>query len=73
MTTMTVDSNTSPQSSQEASQPAADVSSNGLDSSRDYRQTVGKIEVANTKMSMRDVNVSYGDKQAVFGVDLDIA
>ncbi|MDG2035375.1 MAG: phosphate ABC transporter ATP-binding protein PstB [Pseudomonadales bacterium] len=70
---MTVDSNTSPQSSQEASQPAADVSSNGLDSSRDYRQTVGKIEVANTKMSMRDVNVSYGDKQAVFGVDLDIA
>ncbi|MFB1001283.1 MAG: phosphate ABC transporter ATP-binding protein PstB [Pseudomonadales bacterium] len=24
-------------------------------------------------MSMRDVNVSYGDKQAVFGVDLDIA
>ena len=73
MTTMTVDSNTSPQSSQKASQPAADVSSNGLDSSRDYRQTVGKIEVANTKMSMRDVNVSYGDKQAVFGVDLDIA
>ena len=73
MTTMTVDSNTSPQSSQDASQPAAGVSSNGLDSSRDYRQTVGKIEVANTKMSMRDVNVSYGDKQAVFGVDLDIA
>jgi phosphate transport system ATP-binding protein len=34
---------------------------------------VGKIEVADTKMSMRDVNVSYGDKQAVFGVDLDIA
>ncbi|MGB2271818.1 MAG: phosphate ABC transporter ATP-binding protein PstB [Pseudomonadales bacterium] len=24
-------------------------------------------------MSMRDVNVSYGDKQAVFGVNLDIA
>ncbi|MDB2409499.1 phosphate ABC transporter ATP-binding protein PstB [Pseudomonadales bacterium] len=70
---MTVDSNTSPQSSQEATQPVADISSNGLDSSRDYRQTVGKIEVANTKMSMRDVNVSYGDKQAVFGVDLDIA
>ena len=73
MTTMTVDSNTSTQSSQEATQSAADVSSNDLDSSRDYRQTVGKIEVANTKMSMRDVNVSYGDKQAVFGVDLDIA
>jgi phosphate transport system ATP-binding protein len=34
---------------------------------------VGKIEVPNTKMSMRDVDVFYGDKQAVFGVDLDIA
>ncbi|MDA8962717.1 phosphate ABC transporter ATP-binding protein PstB [Pseudomonadales bacterium] len=40
---------------------------------RDYRNTVGKIEVPNTKMSMRDVDVFYGDKQAVFGVDLDIA
>ena len=40
---------------------------------RDYRNTVGNIEVPNTKMSMRDVDVFYGDKQAVFGVDLDIA
>ena len=40
---------------------------------RDYRNTVGKIEVPNTKMSMRNVDVFYGDKQAVFGVDLDIA
>ncbi|HAW14179.1 MAG TPA: phosphate ABC transporter ATP-binding protein [Cellvibrionales bacterium] len=68
MSTITVDSNISAEKSQ-----IADVSSGGLDSSRDYRQTVGKIEVADTKMSMRDVNVSYGDKQAVFGVDLDIA
>jgi len=67
MSTITVDSNISAEKSQ-----IADVSSGGLDSSRDYRQTVGKIEVADTKMSMRDVNVSYGDKQAVFGVDLDI-
>ena len=68
MSTITVDSNISAEKSQ-----IADASSGSLDSSRDYRQTVGKIEVANTKMSMRDVNVSYGDKQAVFGVDLDIA
>ena len=68
MSTITVDSNISAEKSQ-----IADVSSGGLDSSRDYRQTVGKIEVADTKMSMRDVNVSYGDKQAVFSVDLDIA
>jgi len=68
MSTITVDSNISAEKSQ-----IADVSSGGLDSSRDYRQTVGKIEVADTKMSMRDVNVSYGDKQAVFGVNLDIA
>ena len=73
MSTITVDSNTRAQSTQEAAKPAVDAPSNSSDSSRDYRQTVGKIEVANTKMSMRDVNVSYGDKQAVFGVDLDIA
>ena len=73
MSTITVDSNTRAQSTQEAAKPAVEASSNSSDSSRDYRQTVGKIEVANTKMSMRDVNVSYGDKQAVFGVDLDIA
>ena len=75
MSTMTVESTTKPLDSKEAVKPAvdADVSNQGIDSSRDYRQTVGKIEVANTKMSMRDVNVSYGDKQAVFGVDLDIA
>ena len=73
MSTITVDSNTRAQSTQEAAKPAVEASSNSSDSSRDYRQTVGKIEVANTKMSMRDVNVSYGDKQAAFGVDLDIA
>lgn len=72
MNTITVDSNISAEKSQMTAAPA-DASSDSLDSSRDYRQTVGKIEVANTKMSMRDVNVSYGDKQAVFGVNLDIA
>jgi phosphate transport system ATP-binding protein len=64
---MTVDTNSSSLSSDTLSSDAA------RDTSRDYRTTVGTIEVADTKMSMRDVNVSYGDKQAVFGVDLDIA
>ena len=39
----------------------------------DYSQTVGDIEVSNAKMSMRNVDVFYGDKQAIFDVDLDIA
>jgi len=64
---MTVDTNSSSLSSNALS------SDDARDTSRDYRTTVGKIEVADTKMSMRNVNVSYGDKQAVFGVDLDIA
>ena len=64
MSTITIDTN-----SNSSSLPNSD----SRDDSRDYRKTVGKIEVADTKMSMRDVNVSYGDKQAVFGVDLDIA
>lgn len=34
--------------------------------------TVGKPLVKNAKMSMRDVNVFYADKQAIFNVDLDI-
>ena len=67
MSTMTVDTNSSSLSSDTLSSDAA------RDTSRDYRTTVGTIEVADTKMSMRNVNVSYGDKQAVFGVDLDIA
>ena len=64
MSTITIDTN-----SRSSSLPNSD----SRDDSRDYRKTVGKIEVADTKMSMRDVNVSYRDKQAVFGVDLDIA
>ena len=38
-----------------------------------YDKTVGKIQVENPKMSMRDVNVFYGDKQAIFNVSLDVA
>lgn len=35
-------------------------------------KTVGHPLVDNAKMSMRGVDVFYGDKQAIFGVDLDI-
>ena len=39
----------------------------------DYSRTMGQIAVDNAKMSMRDVDVFYGDKQAIYSVDLDIA
>jgi phosphate transport system ATP-binding protein len=35
-------------------------------------QTVGKPLIAEAKMSMRNVDVFYGDKQAIFDVNLDI-
>lgn len=35
--------------------------------------TVGTPLVENPKMSTRNVDVFYGDKQAIFGVDLDLA
>jgi phosphate transport system ATP-binding protein len=38
----------------------------------DY-QTTGDPFAHNAKMQMRDVNVFYGDKQAIFNVSLDIA
>ncbi len=40
--------------------------------SRDDRRTVGDITVNNPRMSCRDVNVHYGDKQAIINVSLDI-
>lgn len=39
----------------------------------EYTTTTGQIEVENPKMSIRNVDVSYGDKQAIFNVNLDIA
>lgn len=39
----------------------------------DAYTTVGQPLSDNAKMSMRDVNVFYGDKQAIFDVNLDIA
>jgi phosphate transport system ATP-binding protein len=41
--------------------------------SRDVRQTVGKITVDNPRMTCRNVNVYYGEKQAIKDVSLDIA
>ena len=36
------------------------------------RRTVGEITVANPRMTCRNVNVSYGDKQAIRDLSLDI-
>ena len=63
-------------------QPAAQVEATELprvpvtdaaDTAPDYTATVGRIDVENPKMTMRNVDVFYGEKQAIFGVDLDIA
>lgn len=43
------------------------------DDPSDYSTTVGAYAVENPKMSMRNVDVFYGDKQAIFDVSLDIA
>jgi phosphate transport system ATP-binding protein len=40
---------------------------------RGVHTTTGKPFVANPKMKMRNVNVFYGDKQAIFDVSIDIA
>jgi phosphate transport system ATP-binding protein len=38
----------------------------------EFTGTVGDISAANPRMSMRNVNVYYADKQAIFDVSLDI-
>jgi len=38
----------------------------------DLSKTVGRYEVDEPKMSMRNVDVFYGEKQAIYGVNLDI-
>ena len=40
--------------------------------STEHQATVGQPLLSDPKMSMRGVDVFYGDKQAIFGVDLDI-
>ena len=39
---------------------------------RDDRQTVGDVTVENPRMTCRDVNVYYDDKQAIINVSIDI-
>jgi phosphate transport system ATP-binding protein len=39
---------------------------------RDYRTTVGEWELPESRMRCRDVNVFYGEKQAIQSVSLDI-
>ncbi len=39
---------------------------------RDHRETVGDYTVESPRMSARDVNVHYGDKHAIKGVNLDL-
>jgi len=41
--------------------------------SRENRETVGEITIANPRMTCRDVNVWYGEKHAIKNVSLDIA
>ena len=61
-------------SSKSAATPTATAASPIAGASAvDYSQTMGQIAVDNAKMSMRDVDVFYGDKQAIYSVDLDIA
>ncbi len=38
----------------------------------EYIPTVGNIKAENPKMTLNDVTVHYGEKQAVFGIDLEI-
>ena len=40
--------------------------------SRENRETVGQIAIDNPRMTCRDVNVWYGEKQAIKNVSLDI-
>ena len=40
--------------------------------SRENRETVGEISIANPRMTCRDINVWYGEKHAIKDVSLDI-
>ena len=45
----------------------------GTDLAQDISETVGEITVPDPRMTCRNVNVYYGDKQAIMDVSLDIA
>ena len=48
------------------------VENNTISDVNDIKETVGIPLVDNAKMSIRNVDVFYGEKQAIFGVNLDI-
>ncbi len=68
LTDSTDDMNTSPQSHK----PAVDPDFDDPVVNPDF-ETFGDIHVENPAMTSRNVNVSYGDKQAIFNVSLDVA
>ncbi len=39
---------------------------------RDHRETIGQLRVSDPRISCTDVNVYYGDKQAIYNVSLDL-
>lgn len=53
--------------------PIANAIQNPLTATQSTEQTVGNVYVDNPKISCKHVNVYYGDKQAIFDVNLDIA
>ena len=48
------------------------MATNTAETIGDNHQTVGTPFVDNAKLSMRNVNVFYGEKQAIFDVGMDI-
>jgi phosphate transport system ATP-binding protein len=56
----------------EMSRRTGAMSSAELSGERESRATVGDVTVANPRMVCRDVDVWYGEKQAIKGVSLDI-
>jgi phosphate transport system ATP-binding protein len=59
----------------ETAEPEIPVDSAKLTESGGYRfsETVGEMNVENPRMTCRNVDVFYGEKQAIFNVSMDIA
>lgn len=65
---MSIDNASSTATTSEQKSSSAELANNDVPSN-----TVGKPFCSDPKMAMRNVNVFYGQKQAIFGVGLDIA
>ena len=52
--------------------PAENTQSRNSQLLEEFTQTTGNVRVDNPKMRMDEVNVSYGDNQAIFDVNLDL-